>query len=77
MARITIEDCLKHVPNMYELVLVATQRVRQIHKGADPLVRSKNRPIVNTLREIAAGKVRGSNKSAEEVEADELASLAN
>ncbi len=57
MARVTIEDCLKHVDNMYELVHLATRRARQLYKGSDPLVKSKNRVIVTALREIAAGKV--------------------
>jgi DNA-directed RNA polymerase subunit omega len=57
MARVTIEDCLDHVTNMYELVHLATKRSRQLYKGADPLVKSKNRIIVTALREIAAGKV--------------------
>jgi len=58
MARVTIEDCLKHVENMYELVHLATKRSRQLYKGADPLVKSKNRLVVTALREIAAGRVR-------------------
>lgn len=57
MARVTIEDCLKNVDNMYELVHLATKRARMLYKGADPLVKSKNRIIVTSLREIAAGKV--------------------
>jgi DNA-directed RNA polymerase subunit omega len=57
MARVTIEDCLKNVDNMYELVHLATKRARQLYKGADPLVKSKNRVIVTALREIAAGRV--------------------
>lgn len=55
MARVTIEDCLQRVDNMYELVHLATKRTRQLYKGADPLVKSKNRLIVTALREIAAG----------------------
>lgn len=58
MARVTIEDCLERVDNMYELVHLATKRARQLYKGAEPLVKSKNRVIVTALREIAAGKVR-------------------
>lgn len=58
MARVTIEDCLKRVENMYELVHLATKRARMLYRGADPLVKSKNRIIVTALREIAAGKVR-------------------
>lgn len=57
MARVTIEDCLQNVENMYELVHLATKRARQLYKGADPLVKSKNRVIVTALREIAAGRV--------------------
>ena len=57
MARVTIEDCLKNVDNMYELVHLATKRSRQLYKGSEPLVKSKNRIIVTALREIAAGKV--------------------
>ncbi len=57
MARVTIEDCLQHVDNMYELVHLATKRTRQLFKGAEPLVKSKNRIIVTALREIAAGRV--------------------
>ena len=58
MARVTIEDCLKNVDNMYELVHLATKRARMIYKGSEPLVKTKNRVIVTSLREIAAGKVR-------------------
>jgi DNA-directed RNA polymerase subunit omega len=57
MARVTIEDCLKNVDNMYELVHLATRRTRQLFKGSEPLVKSKNRVIVTALREIAAGRV--------------------
>ncbi len=59
MARITIEDCLKKVPNRFQLVMMAAKRVRQIREGAEYLVSSpKNEDIVVALREIAAGKVR-------------------
>lgn len=42
---------------MYQLVHLATKRTRQLYKGSDPLVKSKNRIIVTALREIAAGRV--------------------
>lgn len=58
MARVTIEDCLENVDNMYELVHLATKRARQLYKGSEPVVKSKNRVIVTALREIAARKVR-------------------
>ena len=57
MARVTIEDCLHNVENMYELVHLATKRVRMLTRGAEPLVRCRNRNIVTALREIAEGKV--------------------
>lgn len=58
MARVTIEDCLLNVDNMYELVHLATRRSRQIIRGSKPMVKSKNRVIVTSLREIAAGYVK-------------------
>ena len=59
MARITVEDCLREVPNRFLLTMVATKRAKQLFKGAEPLIenKSKNRNIVLALREIAAGKV--------------------
>ena len=56
MARITVEDCLKRVPNRYTLVNMASNRVRQIREGSEYLVSSpKNEDVVVALREIAAG----------------------
>jgi len=57
MARITVEDCLKKMPNPYELAIVAAKRAHQLINGAQPLVESDNREVVLALREIAAGKV--------------------
>jgi DNA-directed RNA polymerase subunit omega len=57
MARITVEDCLRHVPNRFELVLVAAQRAKQLLKGSRPLVDSDNKELVTALRETAAGTV--------------------
>lgn len=54
MARLTVEDCLDHVDNRFELVLVASRRARQLSMGADPLVPLDNdKPTVLALREIA------------------------
>lgn len=61
MARITVEDCLMNVRNRFELVHVSAHRVRQLLKGARPLVDntfSQNRLIVVSLREIANGNVK-------------------
>lgn len=57
MARITVEDCLKQVPNRFELVLVAARRAKLLLKGARPLVESDNKEVVSALREVGAGKV--------------------
>lgn len=58
MARITVEDCLKRIPNRFNLVHAAAGRVRQIREGSEYLVSApKNEDIVIALREIAAGEV--------------------
>lgn len=54
MARVTVEDCLDHVDNRFQLVLIAAKRARQIANGKDPLVEWENdKPTVVALREIA------------------------
>ena len=56
MARITVEDCLKNIPNLFELVMVAAKRSRRIANGAEPLLERENdKPTVLALREIGAG----------------------
>ena len=57
MARITVEDCLKKIDNRFGLIHLAAKRVRQLRKGAEPLVVCKNKDVVVALREIAAGQV--------------------
>jgi len=59
MARITVEDCLQHVDNRFELVMVGSKRARQIAiEGRPPLVDAENdKPTVLALREIEQGLV--------------------
>ena len=57
MARISIEDCQKVLPNRFALVVVAANRARQLMGNSQPLVRTKNKEAVTALREIAEGKV--------------------
>lgn len=59
MARITVEDCLDHVDNRFELVLVGSKRARQIATmGKDPMVPEENdKPTVIALREIEEGLI--------------------
>jgi DNA-directed RNA polymerase subunit omega len=68
MARITVEDCLVHVENRFDLVLLAARRARQIAQGADPLLPAENdKPTVIALREIAEDLI--STSSMDEMEA--------
>lgn len=58
MARITVEDCLDNVDNIFEMVLVAAKRARRIAHGAEPMLAFENdKPTVIALREIADGLV--------------------
>jgi DNA-directed RNA polymerase subunit omega len=60
MARVTVEDCLEHVENRFELVMVASERARKIAvEGAQPMVDWENdKPTVVALREIAEGLIK-------------------
>ncbi len=68
MARITVEDCLHEVSNRFKLVMLGSQRTKQLLKGAKPLVEADNREIVVALREIAAGKVREARPETSEID---------
>lgn len=58
MARVTIDDCIKKIPNRFDLTLVAAYRARQLAMGSTPQVEPDNdKSAVIALREIAAGKV--------------------
>jgi len=67
MARITIEDCTRLVPNRFHLVQMAAIRAKQLKKGASPLVQAEdNKEVVVALREIAAGCVQPDYPAEEE-----------
>ncbi len=71
MARITVEDCLEHVENRFDLVLLAARRARQISQGADPLVPAENdKPTVLALREIAENLITASSMDEMEAQAE-------
>jgi len=59
MARTTISDDLKFIPNKYELGMLAGQRVRDLNGGEVPVVSVEpgTKPAVTALREIASGKL--------------------
>ncbi|MBK5968763.1 MULTISPECIES: DNA-directed RNA polymerase subunit omega [Thiorhodovibrio] len=86
MARITVQDCLEHVDNRFELVILATKRARQLSNGVEPFLPwAKDKSTVLALREIASGHINSAQieehasepeeitKSLEEALAEELA----
>ena len=74
MARITVEDCLDHVDNRFDLVLLATKRARQLANGVEPTLTWENdKPTVMALREIAEGKITTEFVQATQRDMDEAA----
>ena len=73
MARITVEDCLDHVDNRFELVMLATRRARGLRRfGNDPLVPEENdKPTVIALREIADGLISHEMLDSQEVSTED------
>ena len=78
MARVTVEDCVEKIPNRFELVLVASKRVRQLTKeAATPTVPVGNdKMTVVALREIAAGSVDKESINSDANAADQTDSFA-
>ena len=76
MARITVEDCAEYVPNMFQLVLVASKRARQLANGAHAMVEWENdKPTVVALREIAEGYINESILTEKEQPVEDLLEL--
>ena len=57
MARITVEDCLKKIPNRFQMVLVAAYRARQLSQGYAPKIDAKDKAGYIARREIADGLI--------------------
>ena len=58
MARVTVEDCVKKIPNRFDLVIAAAQRSREISNGIEIEVdRDNDKNPVVSLREIASEAV--------------------
>lgn len=58
MARVTVEDCVKQIPNRFQLVLMAAHRARMIREGSELTVeRDRDKDPVVSLREIAGKSV--------------------
>ncbi len=75
MARVTVEDCLDHVDNRFELVMVASKRARQLAIGGkEPKLPWENdKPTVMSLREIAEGLVTAKTVEEKVVDEDDAA----
>ena len=83
MARVTIDDCIKLIPNRFQLTLAATYRARQLTLGNTPQVEpGRDKPTVIALREIELGLVNNQvmdtqdRYEQQEQEAAELAAVA-
>ena len=58
MARVTVEDCIRHYPNRFEMVLLASRRARQLLDGMPKIGEDEGDKItVHALREIGAGNM--------------------
>ncbi|MBL4907101.1 MAG: DNA-directed RNA polymerase subunit omega [Sneathiella sp.] len=58
MARVTVEDCVRRIPNRFELVLLAARRARGIAAGSMLTVdRDNDKNPVVSLREIGDGTI--------------------
>lgn len=56
MARISSEEAVKAIGNRFQLVLVASQRARELKSGYAPKIQSDDCATVTALREIEEGK---------------------
>ena len=62
MARVTVEDCVKKIPNRFDLVIAAAQRSREISNGVSIEVdRDNDKNPVVSLREIASEAIDAEN----------------
>jgi len=54
---IDTDKCVNNIGNRFNLVLVASQRTRELHRGSRKLVNTNNGHIITALQEIEAGHV--------------------
>jgi DNA-directed RNA polymerase subunit omega len=72
MARVTVEDCVDKIPNRFDLVLLASQRARQISGGAELTIdRDRDKNPVVALREIAETTVKPKHLGGEQHQIDD------
>jgi DNA-directed RNA polymerase omega subunit len=56
-AGLTSQEAVAAVGNRYDLVLIASQRVRELRDGAVPRVQSRHGAILTALKEIEQGHI--------------------
>ncbi len=58
MARVTVEDCVKIVPNRFDLILTAAGRAKALDSGAALAIdRDRDKNTIVALREIEEGAI--------------------
>jgi len=59
MARVTVEDCIRHYPNRFEMVVLSAKRARQLLNGMPPLIENDefHKPSVQALKEMGSGHI--------------------
>jgi len=59
MARVTVEDCIRHYPNRFEMVVLSAKRARQLLNGMPPLLENEegHKPSVQALKEMGEGYI--------------------
>lgn len=81
MARITVEDCLQHIPSRFELVVISAKRARQIaeHQQSAGIVDHTSKPTLIALREIAESSIdiRPLYQNKEEQEKEDIEKMLN
>ncbi len=55
MAKITSAEAAKKIGNIFEMVLVASQRARELKKGSPAKVESNHNNCITALQEIELG----------------------
>jgi DNA-directed RNA polymerase subunit omega len=57
MARISSEKAVDKIGNRYDMVLIASQRARELKLGDEPKLESENGPVITAIREIEEGLI--------------------
>jgi DNA-directed RNA polymerase subunit omega len=53
--QVSVEGAVEQIGSRFDLVLVASQRARELKRGSMPKVQGTNGPIVTALEEIEQG----------------------